>query len=249
VKAAIVTGAARGIGASIAQRLAADGLRVALLDLDEAELGERRNGIASRGGEAVALRCDVSRRDDVERALAEIERRWGAPTVMVNNAGVGGPFHRADEVSDEEWDWIINTNLRSVFLFCRRLLPKMKEAGIGRIINIASIQGMLGAMRSSTYSASKHGMIGYTRSVAAEWGEYGITCNAICPGYVDTRMGVQTDDAGDQLPRVMNRTPARRVGRPEEIASLASYLAGPEGAFVNGAALVVDGGLSAHVGI
>lgn len=234
-KVAIVTGAGRGIGAETAKRLAKQNMAVAVLDINEQEAMEVASQIEWDGGRAFALACDVGKREDVERAILVTERKWGTtPLVLINNAGVGGPFHRVDQVSDEEWDWIINTNLRSVFMFSRNLLPKMKQAGYGRIVNVASIQGLLGSAHSSTYVASKHGMIGYTKTIAAEWGQYGITCNAICPGYVNTQMGVRAEDISDYDARVMDKSPVKRVAEPAEIAALIQHLVGEHGGYING---------------
>jgi 3-oxoacyl-[acyl-carrier protein] reductase len=248
-KTAIVTGAGNGIGKAIARQLAKQGARVALLDIVGERALEAAEEIQQDGGSAAGIPCDVSKRLDVDRAVEQVEGMWGTISILVNNAGVGGPFHRADEVSEEEWDWILNTNLKSVYLFCHQLLPKMKEQGYGRIVNIASIQGLFGSAHSSTYVASKHGMIGYTRAIAAEWGEYGITCNAICPGYVDTALGVQTDKIPDYMERVMHKSPVKRIATPDEIAALALHLIGPYGGYINGAALTIDGGITSHVGI
>jgi 3-oxoacyl-[acyl-carrier protein] reductase len=246
---AIVTGAGRGIGAATAKMLASEGYRVGVLDVLEPEAKAVADQIVEAGYAAMAIACDVGRREDVENAITTLEREFGAITVLVNNAGVGGPFHRVDEVSDDEWEWIINTNLKSVFLFTRNLLPKMKEQQHGRIVNIASIQGLYGSAYSSTYVASKHGMIGYTKTIAAEWGEHGITCNAICPGYVDTALGVQTDKISDYMQRVLAKSPVKRIAKPEEIAALALHLVGPFGGYINGSAYVIDGGITSHVGI
>jgi 3-oxoacyl-[acyl-carrier protein] reductase len=246
---AIVTGAGRGIGAATARMFAAQGLKVGVLDVLEKEAEAVASQIRESGGEAIAIRCDVGKREDVESAISTMEAKFGTPLVLVNNAGVGGPFHRVDQVSDDEWAWIINTNLKSVFLFTRNLLPKMKAQGYGRIVNVASIQGLLGSAHSSTYVASKHGMIGYTKTIAAEWGPHGITCNAICPGYVDTALGVQTDKISDYMRRVMEKSPVKRVASPDEIAALILHLAGPHGGYINGASYTIDGGISSHVGI
>ncbi|MGZ4123164.1 MAG: SDR family NAD(P)-dependent oxidoreductase [Tumebacillaceae bacterium] len=246
---ALVTGAGRGIGAATAKHLAAEGFAVGVLDVLLEEAQAVADAIQSAGGQALAIRCDVGKRADVEGAIETVEREFGAITTLVNNAGVGGPFHRVDQVSDDEWDWIINTNLKSVFFFTRNLLPKMKEQQFGRIVNIASIQGLLGSAHSSTYVASKHGMIGYTKTIAAEWGEHNITCNAICPGYVDTALGVQTDKISDYMTRVLQKSPIKRIAKPEEIAALAAHLVGPHGGYINGASYVIDGGISTHVGI
>ncbi len=245
----IVTGAARGIGEATARLFAARGHRVAVLD----KLGDAARSVASDieggGGRGLAIACDVSRRADVEAAIEQTERDLGAIEVVVNNAGVGGPFHRVDEVSDEEWDWIIGTNLKSVFLFARNVLPKMRARGFGRIVNVASIQGLQGSVHSSTYVASKHGMIGYTKTIAAEWGAHGITCNAVCPGYVDTAMGVQPDKVQDYLARVLAKSPVPRVAQPDEVASLIAYLSGDDAGYINGASFVIDGGITSHIGI
>jgi len=225
-RVAVVTGGAQGIGAAIVSALSADHA-VAVLDL--------KNGPG-------VVECDVGNRESVERALAAVEADLGTPTVLVNNAGFGGPFHRIDEVEDDEWERVVSTNLRSVFYLSRRLLPKMKAAGFGRIVNIASIYGLKGGARSSTYSAAKHGVIGYTQSLADEWGAFGITCNAICPGYVDTP-AVSAEAAKIAIAK----TPVGRLGKPEEIAALVAHLCGPQSGYINGVAWAVDGGITSRV--
>lgn len=246
---ALVTGAGQGIGAAVARRLASDGYGVSVVDLNEHAAVEVALQIQAAGGTARAIACDVSKTAEVRSAMTRTKQDLGPVAVLVNNAGVGGPFHRVDEVSDEEWDWIMQTNLKSVFLFCREALPEMKAMQYGRIVNIASIQGFLGAATSSTYVASKHAVLGYTRAIAAEWGASGITCNAVCPGYVNTRMGIQDDQVSDHLQRVLARTPVQRVASPKEIATMVANLVGPDSGYINGASFVMDGGISAHVGI
>ncbi len=244
---ALVTGAGSGIGRAIAHRLAFEGHAVAVLDLDAKSARRTADAIGKSGGMAVAIACDVSRPAAVERAFARVTRDLGEIAILVNNAGVGGPFHRIDEVSLEEWDWVMGTNLKSVFLLSRLALPRMRKKRFGRVINIASIQGLAGSPRSSTYVASKHGVVGYTRAIAAEWGEHGITCNAICPGYVDTRMGAQKKFA--EHGKIVRRTPVKRLAKPEEVASLAAWVSGPESGYLNGAILTLDGGITADIGI
>ncbi|NGQ93742.1 SDR family oxidoreductase [Brevibacillus sp. SYP-B805] len=247
---AIVTGAGRGIGEAIALRFARLGMAVGLLDIQKENVERVKEAVIGEGGAAAAIACDVGSSASVEAAIAAVENAFhGTPLILVNNAGVGGPFHRIDEVSDEEWERIISTNLRSVFLFARHLLPKMKAAYFGRIVNIASVQGLFGASRSSTYVASKHGMIGYTKAIAAEWGPFGITCNAICPGYVDTAMGVQAGEVGDHLRKVLDKSPVKRIAQPDEIAAMAAHLVGPDSGYINGACITLDGGITCHVGI
>ena len=245
---AIVTGAARGIGLAITRRLLHDGFRVAALDIDPKPLTRLKNK------HLIPLACDVGSATQVRATCKSILKDHGTPWALVNNAGWGGPFHRLDEVSDDEWTRIFDINVRSVFLLAREVLPVMAKAEGGRIVNIASIQGLTGAERSSTYSASKHAMIGYTRSIAAEWGPQGITCNAICPGYVDTPQGARDEHSRNFQAKVIARTPTRRILKPEEIASWAAFLvqqpsATDPGLATNGAVLTVDGGITAETGI
>lgn len=173
----------------------------------------------------------------------------GTTSILVNNAGVGGPYHAIDQVSEEEWDWIMNTNVKSMFLFSKYVLPQMKEQGYGRIINLSSIFGVWGGANSAVYSTSKHAILGLTKSIAAEWGPYGITCNAISPGYVKTEMGIQEEQVTDHLARVLERSPVKAIVGTKDIADMVNYLAGPSGSMINGASFVIDGGLSAHAGI
>jgi 3-oxoacyl-[acyl-carrier protein] reductase len=238
---ALVTGSSRGIGAAIARRLAADGAAVGLLARDEFRLNEVRAEIVRSGGRAERYDCDVTQAAEVEQAIVALERELGPVSVLVNNAGVGGPFHRTDEVEDEEWELLFATNIRSAFWFSRRVLPGMRERGFGRIVNIASVLGMSGAARSSTYAATKHALMGYTRSVAAEWAAYGITCNAICPGYIATDM---VSGAAESDVPAASMIPVGRFGRAEEVADLVALVVKRESAYINGAALAIDGGLT-----
>lgn len=243
---AVVTGAGSGIGEATARRLAADGHPVALVGRDSGRLLRVAQEIAGSGGTARALPCDVAVEQEVSACVAAVEEAWGVPGVLVNNAGIGGPFHRIDEVSGEEFDRIFAVNVKGLYLFCRMLLPAMAGQGYGRIVNVASIQGFLGSPLSSTYVASKHAVIGYTRALAAEWGRSGITCNAVCPGYVETAMGIQ-DGVDEHQQRVRSRTPTGTLARPGEIAAMISFLIGQP--YINGSVQVMDGGISCHAGI
>ncbi len=242
---AVITGASRGIGAAISEVLAESGFRVALLARDVQALSRLEKKLAAAGAQARSFACDVADEASVSAALASIEESLGVPGVVVNNAGVGGPFHRADEVSREEWEALFGVNVDGVYHLCRWALPRMKAVGYGRIVNISSIQGLFGGARSSTYSATKHALIGYSKSLAAEWGAYGITCNAVCPGYIDTEMLLNAD--AESRSALLRRIPAGRFGTPEEVARLVAFLVGPHGGYVNGSALVMDGGLSSHL--
>jgi 3-oxoacyl-[acyl-carrier protein] reductase len=186
----------------------------------------------------------VTDRAQVDAAIERVREHWGDPSVLVNNAGYGGPFHTLDQVSDDNWDRVFHTNVRAAFWLCRALLPGMRAAGFGRIINIASVEGLAGAAGSANYIASKHALIGYTRAIAVEWGRFGITCNAICPGFVDTGMS-----AGFDAAQLGQRIPAGRLGTADEIARVAAFLAAEESGYLNGSVLAVDGGLLADLGI
>ncbi|MET0405036.1 MAG: SDR family NAD(P)-dependent oxidoreductase [Cystobacter sp.] len=243
---ALVTGASRGIGAAIARALADSGFQVALLARDPKTLSKLEHELNMAGTRAWAFACDVADEATVDATLTRIETSLGVPTVLVNNAGGGGPFHRADEVTRMEWDALFGVNIDSVHHLCRRLLPRMKAAGYGRIVNISSIQGLFGGALSSTYVATKHALVGYSKAVAAEWGAHGITCNAVCPGYTETDMLARADPAVKK--ELLRRIPAGRFATPEEVAGMVAFLVGPHGGYINGSTLVIDGGLSAHLG-
>lgn len=237
-RVAIVTGASRGIGANIARTLAAEGLHVALLARDEPSLLKVSQSIT---GESSIYRCDVTKRESVQTTLSTISEQLGPVSVLVNNAGIGGPYHPVNEVTDDEYDLIFATNVRAAFWFCRSLLPAMKQQGFGRVINISSILGLQGASHSSTYIATKHALIGYTRALAAEWGAFGVRCNAICPGYIDTEMLARAKSAESaRLPCI----PAGRFGKADEVAELCAYLVRDEASYFNGSVLTIDGGIS-----
>ncbi|MFY0522710.1 SDR family NAD(P)-dependent oxidoreductase [Archangium gephyra] len=245
-KLALVTGASRGIGAAIAEVLAENGFQVALLGRDAQALSSVEQKLTATGARARSFICDVADEAAVDATLARIETSLGVPGVLVNNAGYGGPFHRADEVSKQEWDTLFRVNVDGVYYLCRWALPRMKAGGYGRIVNISSIQGLFGGALSSTYSATKHALVGYSKTLAAEWGAYGITCNAVCPGYIDTEMLAKADPGVRK--ELLRRIPTGRFGTAEEVARLVAFLAGPHGGYINGSALVMDGGLSAHLG-
>ena len=236
----MITGASRGIGAAIARRLQAKYSLILLArNVDGLEQVAEEARLA--GGAAVSVACDLTDWHSVQQAFRKIASH-PAPSVLVNNAGIGGPLHRIDETDDAEWSRIFDSNVRSLFWLCREYLPKMKEQGFGRIVNLSSVLGVVGAARSSTYVATKHAMVGYTKALACEWGAFGITCNAICPGYIDTRMHGASQQARISVP--LHNVPAGRLGRPEEIAALVDFLCSPDAAYINGATILADGGLT-----
>jgi 3-oxoacyl-[acyl-carrier protein] reductase len=244
---AVVTGASRGIGAAIAKRLAADGASVALMGRDLPQL-EQVRATLPQTCKSVSVPCDLRSSDQIKDAVSKVVGSLGEPTILVNNAGMTGPFHWIDEVSDDEWETIFFTNVRAAFLLSKRLLPMMKRAGHGRIVNIASIQAHIAMARSSTYIASKYALVGYTKAIAAEWGRWGITCNAVSPGYAETTTGLHPGSIESHRRFVRTRIPAGRMGSPEDVANYVAFLSSREAGYVNGTTAVVDGGLLADLG-
>lgn len=242
----IITGASQGIGAEIALKLSTQGYHTILLARNIEKMEQIAALIHEMGGKATYYQCDVSNALSVTNTLSNIEKEMQKlPLNIVNNAGWGGPFHKTNEVSEEEWDKVFDTNVKSCFLFCRQLLPYMKEQGFGRIINISSVYGHLGGLGSSTYAASKHALIGYTKSIAVEWGNFGITANCISPGYIQTAMNQVNEYNKKYFEAVFKQIPSGKMGTPNDIADLVTFLAKPTTTYINGENIVVDGGLTA----
>jgi len=240
---ALVTGASRGIGHATCLALARAGLSIAVGFRSDPEGAEEAVAKATAEGvQALAVSVDVRDEGSVDEAFKRIERELGSVRVVVNNAG----FTRdglAVKYSIENWDATLDTNLRGAFLCSRRALAAMLRAKWGRIINVASAAALRGNAGQAAYSASKAGLVGMTKSLAREVGGRGITVNAVCPGFVATRL---TEPQGEEIrKRYVEMTPAGRFGTPEEVASVIAFLAGPEASYVNGATIAIDGGLTA----
>ncbi|MCW7483086.1 SDR family NAD(P)-dependent oxidoreductase [Leptospira kanakyensis] len=184
----------------------------------------------------------------VERSLAKIIQESsdaGDIYGLVHNAGYGGPYHPITDVSIEEWDSIFRINLGSLFLLSKFLLPIFQKQNFGRIVTIASSLSIVGSANSVAYSSSKHGLVGFIRSIADEWGKFGITANAVSPGYVDTKMGIQEDQVKDHQTKIIDKTPVRRIAEPSEIARVVNFLLQKESGYISGSNWTVDGGLTA----
>lgn len=241
----IVTGAGSGIGRAIAKRLAADGLSVAVVDLDAdsaesvaSEIRAEHNPAAAFGG------VDVSERAQVDEAVARVRSEIGPVLVLVNNAGISG-FKEFLRINDESWNRMMAVNLSGPFYFSQAVLPDMIEARWGRIVNISSSSAQSGQQYMVHYAASKAGLIGFTKALALEFGPLGITVNTIPPGFVDTPMLRASEERGllgGTVEQTAERIPVRRPGRPEDIAAACSFLVSEEAGYITGQVIGVNGG-------
>lgn len=244
-RVAVVTGAARGIGAAIATRLAQDGLQVGVLDLDAAHCADTVRAITDAGGRAVALGADVSNEDSVAAAVTKLADELGPPTVLVNNAGILRD-NLLFKMSVDDWDAVMNVHLRGAFLMSRAVQKYMVDAKWGRIVNMSSssAQGNRGQVN---YSAAKAGLQGFTKTLALELGKFGVTANAIAPGFIVTDMTAATAERvgvpfEDFQKAAAAQIPVQRVGWPEDIAHTASFLVSEGAGFVSGQVVYVAGG-------
>lgn len=244
-RVAVVTGGARGIGAATAKRLATDGHAVAVIDLDLASAEVVAADISAAGGSAVAVGADITDNDQVARAIDTVVETLGGPTILVNNAGITRD-NLLFRMTETDWDDVLRVHLRGAFLMSRAAQVHMTSANWGRIVNLSSVAA-LGNRGQSNYSAAKAGLQGLTKTTAIELGAFGITVNCVAPGFIATEMTAATAERlgitfEDFKADVAKRIPAGRVGTPDDIASLVSFLAGDESGFVSGQVIYVAGG-------
>jgi 3-oxoacyl-[acyl-carrier protein] reductase len=239
-KVAIVTGAARGIGAATAQRLASEGASVVVVDISEDACGAVVAAIEEAGGKAVACGADVSQKADCDAMVANAVETFGGLHILVNNAGITRDGF-AKKLTEEKWDQVINVNLKGTFLACQSAMLPMMEQNYGRIVNTASI-AVLGNPGQANYSASKAGIIGLTRTLALELSRNSITVNCVAPGATETPM---FDGVPDEIKdKIIGTIPLKRMAKPEETAALHAFLASDEAAFITGQVVFCDGGSS-----
>lgn len=240
---AVVTGAGRGIGETIARSFDAEGARVVVSDIT----GQQDRVAADLRQDSLAIEADVGKDGDIEALIRRTVEEFGRLDILCNNAGIDGELKPLAQTPVENFDRVVTVNLRGVFLGMRYAIPAMLDNGGGSIINIASVAGLVALSGTSAYAASKAGVMGLTRVAAAEYGPAGIRVNAICPGVIKTPMLEELERAAPEVhaqivSHAESMTAAKRLGRPDEIATLATYLASPESSFLTGAAIPVDGG-------
>ena len=240
-KIALVTGASRGLGRGIAEVLAEKGAAVIVnYRTDAAHAESLCEEIRAKGGTAVPFQADVGKREDTDALFDYIKTGFGRLDILVNNAGTT-KAQDIFETSEADWDFILQTNLKSLFLMCKRAMEIMREQKSGRIINISSVSGLMGNPGQANYAASKAGLIGLTKTLAKEYASRGVTCNAVAPGFIETEMTAAMP--APALEAAAGAIPAKRLGRPEDIAAAALFLASDGASYITGEVLKVDGGL------
>jgi 3-oxoacyl-[acyl-carrier protein] reductase len=241
-RVALVTGASRGIGRAVALKLASDGFRVAINYQNSASAAQEvLEQIRASGGTAMTARADVSGAEQVKELFEAVSREMGPVEVLVNNAGITRD-NLLMRMSDEEWDSVVRTNLNSVFFCTRAAIRTMMKARFGRIVAMSSVSGLAGNAGQANYAAAKAGILGIIKSIAREAGSRGVTANVIAPGYVETDMTASLAESVRE--KALAQIPAGRYGLPEDIASVAAFLASDGASYINGQVIAVDGGMT-----
>ena len=246
-KVALVTGAGSGIGRAAAQIFAREGAKVAAADVNQASAEETVGLIRTAGGEAFGLQADVSKAAEVEAMVAAVVETYGRLDCAFNNAGIEGALASTADYTEADWAPVIAVNLTGVWLCMKYEVPRMLETGGGAIVNTSSAAGLLGAPRMPAYVASKHGVVGLTKTAALEYAKSGVRVNAVCPGVIDTSMvGRLKERRPRMFEKIVRGEPIGRIGQPEEIAETAVWLCSDAASFVTGHAMSVDGGIVAQ---
>lgn len=241
-KVVIITGAGRGMGRVCGLSFAAEGAAVAFVDVRKEGVEEAADQVKTKGGRALAIVCDVSKSLEVQRAVGSVVAQFGTVDVLVNNAGVLRTTTPLEEIAEDEWDLIMNVNLRGVFLFSRAVLPIMREKRYGKIVNISSSAGRsTSELGGAHYTVSKAGVLGLTRHTAREYGPYGINVNSVCPGLVETPM-IREQASQERLDHWLAQIPLGRFADPSEEADLVLFLASDDASYITGATIDFNGG-------
>lgn len=247
-KVALITGAATGIGRETARAFARKGADIVIADLKDEELKETEKLIKEEGVKVLSVKADISKEDDVRNMIKKAVEKFGRLDIACNNAGISGESAVTGEYSTEGWDKVLNVNLRGQFMCMKYEIEAMLENGSGSIVNISSILGHVGFAEAPAYVASKHGLLGLTKTAAIEYASQGIRINAVCPGFIETPMleeaGITTEEETKQY--IISLHPAGRLGKPREVADAIVWLASDEASFVTGHPLLVDGGYVAR---
>jgi len=237
---ALVTGASRGLGKAIATALAAQGASIAAVARSEEALKDTLEAVRAAGGTAEPFPVDVADSAAVDAVVEKVSARFGRIDLLVNNAGVTRDGLLA-RMKSEDWDTVINTNLKGAFNFTRQVGRIMVKQRSGRIVNISSVIGLMGNAGQANYAASKAGLIGFSKSVAKEFASRGITCNVVCPGFIETDM---TKDLSEELKKkLLERIPLQRLGQPDDVAGVVEFLCSPAAGYITGQIITVDGGM------
>jgi len=245
-KVAVVTGAGRGIGRRYALGLAKEGALLAVNARRNEGLRETIKEVQALGGEALAVTGDVAQKKDVERMIAEVTEAWGKIDILINNAGVNPFIIPAEQIEEDGWDRVMAVNLKGTFLCCQAVFPVMKEQGGGRIVNISSQAGLFGEQGLLSYCVSKAGVLALTRTLAYEWSRYGISVNAVAPGFIAGGMNEPLLKKTEFVSALSQRVPMQRFAEPEEVVSVVVFLCCDEARYINGETVVVDGGMSGY---
>lgn len=249
-KTIIVTGAAGGIGRAAVERLAREGAQIVVVDLKQSQLDEALALATSVGVDAIAVGADVSDANDVQRYVDEAVTRFGGVDALFNNAGIEGLIVPMEEYPVDAFEKVMSVNVTGVFLGIKHVIPALRARGGGAIVNTSSVMGLTGGPLISAYSASKHAVIGLTRSAAMAYGAEGIRCNAICPSPIETRMmrslekGISAENPEEVKQMMETRIPLGRYGTPEEVAALVAFLCSDDARFINGGIYPIDGGMT-----
>ncbi|MBX6424867.1 MAG: SDR family oxidoreductase [Variibacter sp.] len=243
-KVAVITGSSKGIGRAIAESMAVRGARVVISSRKGEVCETVAQSIRDIGGEAIAVPCNVSRKTDLETLVNETNKRWGRIDILVCNAAVNPVYGPLAQISDEAFDKVMGTNVKSNLWLCNLVIPGMAERGGGAVVIISSIAGLRGTGMLGAYGISKAADLALTRNLAVEWGPRNVRVNAICPGLVKTDFARALWEDPERLAKREAETPLRRIGRPEEIGPIATFLASDAASFITGQVIVADGGVT-----